>query len=152
MSKEIYVKDLIQFLPHRPPMVWIDRIIEVGQDYKGLVGTCIVKMDENGLYFLSKSKLRASSTIEFTAQSFGYLKAAYQVIHNFKNPPTKTLLTGVRSCESYFSEIDFKQNDELEIRIRVLKEILPVTYIRGEIYFKGQDKLLGSAEIQVYVE
>ena len=146
------VSDLIPFLPHRPPMVWIDQIIEVGQDYKGLTGTCLVNLDSQSLYVNNSKELRASSAIEFTAQGFGYLKAAYQVIHKINNPPTKTYLTGVRSCRANFQGMDIDDIKQLEVKISVLREMLPITYVKGELTLPGSDKVLAVAEIQVYVD
>ncbi len=133
-------------------MVWISRVKQVGKDYKGLAGQCTVSLDDEGLYISNGKALRGSSAIEFTAQGFGYLKAAYQVIHKFSDPPSKTYLTGVRSCRSNFSELNLKDVKELEVRISVLRELLPITYVKGEIYAAGTDKKLAEAEIQVYVD
>lgn len=152
MSKEFQIKDLITYLPHRPPMVWVNRVAEVGRDYKGLAGVCIVDIDKDSLYVNDGKELRASSAIEFTAQGFGYLKAAYQVIHKFIDAPTNTYLTGVRYCRANFEDIDLEKVNQLEIHIQVIRELLPVTYIRGAVMIPGDDKVLGETEIQVYFE
>lgn len=152
MNSEVLVKDLIPYLPHRAPMVWVDRVAEVGKDYKGLAGTCVVKLDPQALYMGAEGRLRGSAAIEFTAQGFGYLKAAYQVLHKINNPPSKTYLTGVRSCQADFSDFKVENGKELEVRISVLREILPLTYLRGEIFERHSDQSMGYAEIQVYVD
>ncbi len=152
MTVDIPVDQLMSYLPHRPPMVWVDRISSVGKEYKGLAGRCIVKLDSSALYVSNGKELRGSSAIEFTAQAFGYLKAAYQEIHNFNKPPTQTYLTGVRSCRAEFGDLDLSTIDELEVHISVLREILPVTYVRGEIVLPGTKKVIAEAEIQVYVD
>lgn len=144
------VDELTNYLPHRVPMVWVDRIVEVGKDYKGLVGTCIVKLDKSALYVSDEKCIRASAAIEFTAQGFGYLKAAYQEIHNINNPPEETYLTGVRSCEADFSSLELEDGLELEVRLSVLREILPLTYVKGEISVVGSKNILATTEIQVY--
>lgn len=152
MHVDMPVSELVPYLPHRPPMVWIHSVSSVGKDYKGLAGTCIVELDKSALYVSNEERLRGSSAIEFTAQAFGYLKAAYQVIHKFSDPPSKTYLTGVRSCSSHFENLEIEDGKRLEVRISVLRELLPITYIKGEIYQEGSSDLLASAEIQVYVD
>lgn len=153
MKKEFLVKDLIHCLPHRPPMVWISRISEVGgKDYKELSGTCIVDLDRSSLYVNNKEKIRASSAIEFTAQGFGYLKAAYQVLHNFNDPPTKTYLTGVRYCRADFTKVDLNKTEQLQVKISVVREILPLTYLKGVVSVPGCSEILAEVEIQVYVD
>ncbi len=152
MIVDLPVSELIPCLPHRPPMVWVNRVSRVGKDYKGLAGTCVVTLEHNALYISNGEHLRGSAAIEFTAQGFGYLKAAYQKIHKFNDPPSKTYLTGVRACQTNFSSVDLKQTPELDVRISVLRELLPITYVRGEIFVSGTDQKLAEAEIQVYVD
>lgn len=152
MSLDLPVKDLMNYLPHRPPMIWVNRVVEVGQDYKGLTGKCRIQLNKGALYINNGKELRGSSAVEFTAQAFGYLKAAYQVIYKIKNLPRETYLTGIRSCEANFEGLDLSSVQELEVRISVLREMLPVTYIRGEITLVGSDETLAVAEIQVYVD
>jgi predicted hotdog family 3-hydroxylacyl-ACP dehydratase len=152
MSEDMLIKDLIPYLPHRPPMVWVNRVAEVGKDYKGLAGVCVVDIKKDSLYVNDGHELRASSAIEFTAQGFGYLKAAYQVIHKFNDPPSQTYLTGVRFCRANFESVDLDKVSQLEVSIRVIRELLPVTYVRGEVRVPGDETLLAETEIQVYFE
>lgn len=152
MSVDIPISRLLDYLPHRPPMVWISRVSKVGKDYKGLSGSCLVDLDRLALYVSNGQELRGSSAIEFTAQGFGYLKAAYQVIHQFSDMPSRTYLTGVRSCRTQFEGLDLSKVHQLEVRLSVLRELLPVTYVRGEVYVNGTEQCLAEAEIQVYVD
>ena len=152
MIVDMSVSDLIPCLPHRPPMVWINKVSSVGKDYKWLAGTCEVNLDKEALYISNKKELRGSAAIEFTAQAFGYLKAAYQKIHKFNDPPSKTYLTGVRSCQTNFSQLDLEASPDLEVRVSVLRELLPITYVRGEVFIKGTETKLAETEIQVYVD
>lgn len=152
MNVDMPVADLLEALPHRPPMVWVDRISEVGKDYKGLSGTCIVDIDKDALYVSDGKTIRGSSAIEFTAQGFGYLKAAYQVLHNFSDPPSKTYLTGVRSCLSQLDKLDLSNVSQLEIKISVLRELLPITYVKGEVFIPGETESIAQAEIQVFFD
>jgi predicted hotdog family 3-hydroxylacyl-ACP dehydratase len=151
MSQDWPVDKLIDYLPHRPPMIWIDRVTEVGADYRGITGTCRVQLKPDALYMSNSKELRASAAIEFTAQAFGYIKAAYQEIHQFSNPPQETYLTGVRYCYANFTALDMAQAPELEIRLKVKREMLPLTFVYGEIFSTQSPELLAKVEIQVYV-
>lgn len=152
MENELYVKDLIPYLPHRPPMVWISRITEIGENYEDFSGTCMVDLERSSLYVNNNNEIRGSSAIEFTAQGFGYLKAAYQVVHKINNPPSQTYLTGVRSCSANFEKVDLDNVKQLQIKISVLRELLPITYVKGEVSLPGDSEVLATAEIQVYVD
>ncbi len=152
MKQEWPVSQLISYLPHRPPMVWIDKVVEVGEDYREISGTCRLRVQKKGLYVNDQKELRASAVIEFTAQGFGYLKAAYQELHQFKDTPAKTYLTGVRYCYANLSQLDLDQDIELEIRIKVKREMLPITFVYGEVFQVGEPDPLAKCEIQVYVD
>jgi predicted hotdog family 3-hydroxylacyl-ACP dehydratase len=152
MPVDFPVSELLSYLPHREPMVWINRVTAVGKDYKGLAGTCVVDLDPHALYMSEGHELRGSSAIEFTAQGFGYIKAAYQEIHDVNDPPSKTYLTGIRSCKADFSKLDLKTVKQLEIKISVVRELLPLTYVKGVITLPGDDVVIAETEIQVYVD
>lgn len=152
MEFPVPVSDLYEYLPHRPPMVWVDEVLEVGKDYKGLSGACRIKVDNAALYVSNKKELRGSAAIEFTAQAFGYLKATYQVLHQFSDPPKETYLTGVRKCSSQFSDLDLSGSLDLKISLSVIREILPLTYVRGELTDMKTGKTLAETEIQVYFD
>lgn len=152
MSVKLSVKDLAFYLPHRPPMVWIDHIVEVGDDYKKMSGICKVHLNDQALYCSERGEILASAAIEFTAQAFGYIKAAYQVIHKFVDAPTQTYLTGVRSCKADFSEIKVPNHQILHVRVNVVREILPLTMVRGVVFIPETNEVIAETEIQVYVE
>ena len=152
MSLPIAIKELQNYLPHRPPMVWVDQVIEVGDDYKKLSGACSIRLDKQALFVNNQTQLRASSAIEFSAQAFGYIKAAYQVMNGLNNPPTETYLTGVRHCEADFSSLDLETIDELHVHVGVTRELSPLTFVRGEVRVPGQTEPLATTEIQVYFD
>lgn len=152
MQLPINASQLIDFLPHRPPMLWVDQITDVGNDYKALTGTCVVNIVPEALYVSNGDELRGSSAIEFTAQAFGYLKAAYQVLNNFEDPPSKVFLTGVRHCHADFSQFDIKKHSQLEVKISVVRELKPLTFVKGQLTLPGQSEVLAEAEIQVYFD
>lgn len=152
MNQEWPISQLISYLPHRPPMVWIDKVVEVGKDYRRISGVCRLQVQKNGLYVHNQKELRASAVIEYTAQGFGYLKAAYQKLHQFKDTPAKTYLTGVRYCYANLSRLDLDQDIEFEIRIKVKREMRPITFVYGELYQVGNFECLAKCEIQIYVD
>ncbi len=152
MKTDILVSDLIDYLPHREPMIWVDRVIEVGDNYKQLSGVCVIDVNDKALYMATPFTLFGSSTVEFTAQAYGYLKAAFQKLHQFDDPPKNTFLAGIKHCESRFSEFKLKPGSELTIHVQVVRDLKPICFIRGEIRCSGRKEALASAEIQVYYD
>jgi len=127
-------------------------VIEVGDNYKQLSGICTIDVNDNALYMATPQTLLGSATVEFTAQAYGYLKAAFQKIHQFDDPPKNTFLAGIKYCESRFSEFDFKTGSVLTIQVQVVRDLKPISYVRGEIRCAGRKEPLASAEIQVYYD
>lgn len=133
-------------------MVWIDSVVSVGDDYKMLKGRCRILLSKEHLSLTHDQKVWGSSAIEYTAQAYGYLKAAYQVIHDFKDPPQRTFLAGVRRAESFFSRLPKSETQELFIDVEVIKDLRPIVFVRGIISAQGQLSPVATAEIQVFFE
>ncbi len=152
MITDLKVKELLHYLSHRDPMVWIDRVIEVGDQYKELNGVCELISKDKALYKLSDKVLLGSAPVELTAQAYGYLKAAYQKIHKLNDPPQRTFLAGIRYCESHFSKFDFSSGHKLSIHVEVVKDIRPIVFIKGEIRSTSLQEPLARTEIQVFFE
>jgi predicted hotdog family 3-hydroxylacyl-ACP dehydratase len=65
----IRLEEVLERAPHRPPMVWIDEIVSLEPP------ECVVVLREDA-HYMSADGLRASSCIEFIAQSLGYTSLA----------------------------------------------------------------------------
>lgn len=146
------VSELQQYLPHRAPMVWVDRVLEVGSNEKGIFGVCSVLTDAESLFLNNGGQLNGSAAIEFTAQAYGYVRALYHVLNNIDNTPTRTYLTGVRSCAANFKKFSSQDLKDLRVSIQLTRELHPLVFVKGRIYLEGQESTLAEAEVQVYAE
>ncbi len=79
MPETISAREIQHYIPHRPPMVWIDEVI----DYSADGGECLVHLKTRSLY-LSPRGLRAPSCLEFIAQAYGFCWIAY--VTRVQNP------------------------------------------------------------------
>ncbi|NJL25529.1 MAG: hypothetical protein HC902_10395 [Calothrix sp. SM1_5_4] len=68
MKEAILATDIMSYIPHRPPMVWIDEVT----DYSASGGECLVRVKQNALY-MGPQGLRASSCLELMAQAYAFL-------------------------------------------------------------------------------
>ena len=152
MQTDKKISELQQYLPHRPPMVWVDRVLEVGSNEKGVYGVCSVQKDSQRLFLNKDGKLKGSAAIEFTAQAYGYARAFYHVLNGIDNTPTKTYLTGVRSCSADFKSFSSEKLKDLRVGIQLTRELHPLVFIKGRIYLEGEELTLAETEVQVYAE
>lgn len=143
--QNISTKDLAEYLPHRPPMVWLDHIIE----YTASGGTGRLRIAADG-YYLTNGSFRPASYIELIAQTFAFSQAAY--FRNLGHPPDKDIQTLLVAIKNFIvhKEANFTAGDELKIMSHKLRELGPITMLRGEVY-KGSE-LLAEGEIKVFTK
>ena len=146
------VSDLFPYLPHRPPMVWVDRVLEVGKNDTGIFGVCSVQTEASPLFVDQDGKLKGSAAIEFTAQAYGYVRAEYHVLNNIDNTPSRTYLTGVRSCFANFKSFDIEKLNDLRVSIQLTRELHTIVFVKGRVYIQGEADALAETEVQVYAE
>ncbi len=128
--------DVLQiYLPHRAPMIWIDRVLNVTP----LGGVCDVLLRPTALYF-QKGQIIPSAPIEWIAQAAGYCAAAR--LHSGISPGYKkleqTFLVGIRNAK--LPDLSsLKAEDRLVIEIEVVKQLAPLALVRGTIKTGGQE-------------
>ena len=132
------------YLPHRPPMIWIDRVLKA----TSLGGTCDLLLCPTALYFQS-GKLIPSAPIEWIAQAAGYCAAAR--IHSGITVGYKklgqTFLVGIRDAK--LPDLSSLQpEDRLVIEIEIVKQLAPLALVKGTIASKGQE--ICSMVLKVY--
>jgi predicted hotdog family 3-hydroxylacyl-ACP dehydratase len=122
------VSQLLDFLPHRAPAVWIDEVGTVTETR----GESFVKLKANAAY-MSDGKLRRSSLIEFIAQSFGYQQAAQAVREGrVIEKASKAFLVSVTKCK--LSETAaLKADDTLKISIEDIHNVGPITLFNSVV-------------------
>lgn len=144
---------LAEWLPHRPPMVWIDEVMAFDQK----CGEARVRLAENA-YYMGENGLRPASLIELIAQSFGYIQAC-QRLERAKagqptNPVTKAFLCGVRGARfaANLQESPPQAGATLVIRIGSIKTFGPIQSVDGEVCDAESGEQLASANLKVFSE
>jgi predicted hotdog family 3-hydroxylacyl-ACP dehydratase len=137
-------------LPHRPPFVWIDEIVEVAADH----GVCAVELKSDGLYF-GPEGLRASSFLEFMAQGFGYLRAAQSVTGLFPDrpPPTKAFLVSIQDAVYATDPAVLRPASGTRLRIEIsgVREVGPITLFAAVVRDASGTELV-RARLKVFSE
>lgn len=150
MKKAVQVQDIWQYIPHKPPMVWIDQIT----DYGATAGECIVNIKKDAHYMDGEGILRASSCVEFIAQAYGFMSICYRVYES--QPNAKPLK---RAFLASFKDVDFcpeetmravKDGDRLVVKISGVRAMGPINLFQGQV-FKG-DQLLCETNMKVFSE
>lgn len=143
--KPVPTSELADWLPHRPPMVWIDDVVQCDDD----IGECTVRLKDDGLYF-SEEGLRATSLVEFIAQSFGYISACRSRESGETRKTSKAFLVSIGSAE-FGDSTQVRAGDVLRVRISNVKRIGPITLFDGQVLL-ASGSVLGKASLKVYAE
>lgn len=145
----IPAKDLYQFIPHRPPMVWIDYVTA----FSATAGECIIDINKDALY-MGPEGLRPSSCVEFIAQTYGFMWICQ--ITRVLDPSSKGMSVAMLAA---FKDVKFatpevmrsvKHGDRLISKISGARPMGPITLFRGEVRFG--EILLAEAQMRTYSE
>ena len=146
---EIAVGDLIRYMPHRPPMVWIDRV----REFSKVNGFCFVDVRRDALY-MGPTGLRASSCLEFVAQAFGFIWTCYvtRTLNPLAPPMTKALLVSFKDAVFATREIfeHVQAGDELSIRIENVRSVGPITAFGGVV--RHRETTLCAVQMRTFCE
>lgn len=157
LFQNIPVDLLLDVLPHRPPLLWIDKV-----DWSNInEGVCSLLLNKEAHYF-DFEKIRNSSFLEWMAQAYGFIRAC-STLTKTKNTESKnlqkTFLAAVNHFEieahqwgaSKLHAKDLLQNKKIFIHMKTVKELAPLFSISGEI--KNEDGcLLAKGNLKVYAE
>ena len=149
MKKTTDFSKIQPFSPHRPPMVWIDEVIEYG----AREGSCLVKIKKDALY-MDPEGLRASSCIEFIAQAYGYMSIAYRIYETEPNakPLKRAFLASIKEAKTCTPDLlrKISDGDELQVKISGIRSMGPITSFNGQVV-RGEE-LLCTAQMKVFSE
>lgn len=141
----IPTKDLYNYLPHKPPMVWIDTVVSFSDNG----GETTTDLKSDGVYF-TEGRLRPSSFIEFTAQAYAFVNLAYlraggenDVVHS------KTYLASIKDFVIH-GDIDLKPGTVVTTRVRKTRTFGPITVVKGECFVNST--LVTSCDLKVFSE
>ncbi|MES2856224.1 MAG: hypothetical protein V4692_10195 [Bdellovibrionota bacterium] len=145
MTFPIPCSELYDWLPHRPPMVWVDEVISAD----GVSGECAVNVKSDALY-MSDGFLRPSSAVEFLAQAFGYANAAFAVSSGTTAAaPKKAFLVSVTKCEMSTELV--RPGMRLAVKIFNIKPVGPILLFDGEVV-DSNSHVVCRASLKVYSE
>ena len=134
--------DLEKILPHNPPMILINDVVDYNIKEKWLISKIVI--DENSLFF-DKSLNGISSTvgIEFMAQTIG----CYAYFKNECKPPKIGFLLGSRL---YNTGVDVFQKDEIySLKVNEIFTDEQIIVFDCIMYGKDEEEV-ASATINVY--
>jgi predicted hotdog family 3-hydroxylacyl-ACP dehydratase len=149
LSAKIDIEEVLQYAPHRRPMVWVDEILS----YAETTGECLVNVKEDA-HYMGHEGLRASCCLEFIAQGYGYVSIAYRLRGNGadKRPLKRAFLAAFKSVEFCPPKrmAKVKAGDNLIVKIENVRAVGPITSFDGKVYH-GKD-VLCAASMKVYSE
>lgn len=139
--------EIQKYIPHRPPMVWIDWVTEYGPT----AGECLIDVKADALY-MSPEGLRPSSLVEFIAQTYGFVWICH-VTRNL-DPTSKGMSVAMLAA---FKDVKFapppamkavKAGDRLVCKISGIRAMGPITSFRGQVW--NGDTLLAEAQMRTF--
>lgn len=149
MPEAIHARDIQHYIPHRPPMVWIDEVTE----YRADGGECLITLRGDGLY-MSRRGLRAPSCLEFIAQAYGFCWIAY--VTRIQDPGASPM---ARAFLAAFKDANFaaperlsrvKAGDQLVVRISNRRPMGPIAAFKGEVLHQGE--VIAAAQMRTFSE
>lgn len=133
--------DLTKILPHKPPMILIDDVLEYSLEEKTL--TVVVNInDKKILYDKSHNGINALAGIEFMAQTIG----CYAYFKNGEKPPKIGFLLG---SKLYNNAIEYFQNGKTYI-IKVHEIFTDNQIVAFDCIIYDNEEEIASATINVY--
>ena len=140
MPDPISAREIQHYIPHRPPMVWIDEVLNYSADG----GECLIRLKPNSLY-LSERGLRATSCLEFIAQAYGFCWIAYvtRVKDPGASPMSRAFLAAFK--DAVFAAPDrlarVKAGDTLTVKITKRRPMGPIAAFKGQVLHEGDELL-----------
>ena len=133
--------EITSLIPHRPPMLLVDRVIDVGETS----GVVLATVAPDHLFLRRDGTLEPQTYCELIAQGFGACEAVRRqqkglTIHG------GGFLVSLRDMQ--FLALAHAQ-EELTIKTTKVDECFDTYIVRGEVY--RQDTLLAQGTIYIYV-
>lgn len=142
----IPVSELSEWVPHRPPMVWVDAVVRS----EGSEGECRVALSADAAY-ACQGRIRPSSYIEWIAQAFGFVQAAALIGKDDASRPERVFLAAVKNFELVRSlgPLEPLIGKELSIQVKKTHQIGPVALVLGSV-LDWNGELLARAELKLF--
>jgi predicted hotdog family 3-hydroxylacyl-ACP dehydratase len=148
-TESIPTSELEGYLPHRPPMVWVDEVLSYGNEGKGPFGVCRVSLGEDRPFHGADGKVRVSAAVEWIAQSYGYVKAS---IRRAEGGGTegfgRAFLVGITDCDVDLSSLGNEKF--VHVHVKELRDMHPAYVVEGKITSEDGIRQYGQARIKVF--
>ena len=126
-------------MPHQPPMRFVDRLLDVGENS----GSTAFTIGPGNLFLDEKGHLLRETLVEVMAQAFMAV-SVYRARQSGDATPGG-YLAGLRNIRFYE---DASQGDTLITKVRVTDQIAQITIVEGQV-FRDQT-LLAEGELRLY--
>jgi predicted hotdog family 3-hydroxylacyl-ACP dehydratase len=150
MTQNVRVADIIPYLPHRPPMVWIDEVLHFSEKS----GECRVRLSAEGHYMGDLGLLRPTSCLEFIAQAYGFISVCHHIyiLDPNSKPLSKAFLASMKDAKLPSDEAlnSIKPGDVLTITIAGVRQMGPIVLFNGRV--DCGDLELCTAQMKVFKE
>ena len=142
-KSQFEIQDIMKILPHRYPMILIDRITEITE---GAGLTAIKNVTINEPYFAghfpAQPVMPAVLILESMAQA-----GAFLVLNTVPDPLKKNMLFSSISDSKF--RIPIVPGDQVEIKMQLVKIRLGAVKLRGDAYVDG--KLVAEANLMANI-
>ena len=142
-KSQFEIQDIMKILPHRYPMILIDRITEITE---GVGLTAIKNVTINEPYFAghfpAQPVMPAVLILESMAQA-----GAFLVLNTVPDPLQKNMLFSSISDSKF--RIPIIPGDQVEIKMQLIKIRLGAVKLRGDAYVDG--KLVAEANLMANI-
>jgi predicted hotdog family 3-hydroxylacyl-ACP dehydratase len=144
----VSVSTFAEYVPHRPPMVWIDEVLSATKTE----GVSRIYLDHKALYWKNGDYL-STACIEWVAQSFAYVRSAYAVTIGCEQEwkATNAFLVGIRNAKFFFESHDEELNQakHLDVFVEKFRQMGPIIKFDGGVRLPSS-RVLMKGSLSIY--
>jgi len=140
MKFPLRTEELTGLLPHRKPMVWVDRIMHVS----GQQGSTEVTL--NHQLMLDNGKMHVGALVEFLVQSYGFIMAVKQMERHRRLKVAQ--LAAIDRFE-LLSNMLPSEGETLSAELDTIRDLHPLYLAKGQV-FASQRRKLCEIEFKAY--
>lgn len=140
-TKMTYLK-CEDYLPHRPPMVLLDNVEEIGDDYA--VCSCIVSPDAALGPFITDKGVPSYIVLELFSQTVGVWSGYQSLLRNIAIPPLGMVLGG---RDFYCRDNYFSLNSTLTVKVTKIMDDNRLACFEGQVLLR--DEVIAGGRVNV---
>lgn len=145
----VSTEELRAYLPHRPPMIWVDEVLEASSGERGLIATCKVDIRRDRGFVAGNGAVRPSAVVEWIAQGYGFAKAFRRREEGFGLAGFgRAFLVAIANCEVNLEGIEGQ--DAVLVHVEEVREMHPAYIVDGRVTSLDGAREFGRARITVF--